>query len=114
MNIFDKIRESWGADTCAPGAVFGGPVGQCAVTALVVQDVFGGEIVRADVPGYGSHYWNRLPGMGDIDVTREQFSIDTPLPIGLVVPRSRLLEGERALSARTLERYLVLKGRCNV
>jgi hypothetical protein len=114
MNIFEKIREAWGTDTCAPGASFGGPVGQCAVTALVVQDIFGGELVRADVPGFGSHYWNRLPGMGDIDVTREQFPTDLPLPVGVIVPRSRLLEGSRALSARTPERYRLLKERCNV
>ncbi|MGZ4306040.1 MAG: YunG family protein [Solirubrobacteraceae bacterium] len=41
--------------------------GQCASTALVVQDFVGGELLVADVKGGGGdtqgvHYWNRLAG----------------------------------------------------
>src|SRR5262249_33209808 len=35
--------------------------GQCAVTALVLQDLMGGELLRCVLPKGGSHYWNRLP-----------------------------------------------------
>lgn len=47
-------------------------LGQCAVTSLVVQDYFGGELVRGLVGGV-SHYWTRLPSGKDIDLTKEQF-----------------------------------------
>lgn len=46
--------------------------GQCAVTALVVQDFLGGSLVRAKVRGC-VHYWNVLHGGVELDLTREQF-----------------------------------------
>lgn len=46
--------------------------GQCAVTALVVQDELGGQLLRARTPS-GSHYWNLLPDGTEVDFTREQF-----------------------------------------
>jgi hypothetical protein len=53
--------------------------GQCAVTALVVRDYLGGEILIAVViPADGSrpserHAWNRLPSGVEVDLTVEQF-----------------------------------------
>jgi hypothetical protein len=47
-------------------------VGQCAVTALVVQDLFGGELLRGCI-GEGTHYWNRLPDGQEVDLTSDQF-----------------------------------------
>jgi 8-oxo-dGTP pyrophosphatase MutT (NUDIX family) len=52
--------------------------GQCASTALVVQDRFGGELLVAEVheadgSRQGLHYWNRLPDGRELDLTREQF-----------------------------------------
>lgn len=46
--------------------------GQCAVTALVVQDLFGGVVLRGFVNGI-EHYWNRLPNETEVDLTRAQF-----------------------------------------
>lgn len=113
------LQEAWCRDTGAgTSGLSGMPVGQCAVTALLVQDLLGGELVRAELRRvtFGgrlvveSHYWNRIQGMGDIDLTRAQYAGET-LPLGDVVPRSRLLEGDRALAARTPERYALLKRR---
>jgi len=58
--------------------------GHCAVVALVVQRLFGGEMLRGSlehVPEFAhmrSHYWNRLPAVEDdpaveLDLTRKQF-----------------------------------------
>jgi 8-oxo-dGTP pyrophosphatase MutT (NUDIX family) len=52
--------------------------GQCASTALVVQDRLGGGLLMADVheadgSRQGVHYWNRLPDGRELDLTREQF-----------------------------------------
>jgi hypothetical protein len=77
------IRASWSLETCDPtDAARWTPanpsLGQCAVTALVVHDLLGGQLLEAEVrhddgSRQGFHYWNRLAGV-DIDLTREQFA----------------------------------------
>jgi hypothetical protein len=78
------IRDAWSAAACDPVDLAQwspqNPArGQCAVTALVVQELVGGELLLADVCNsdgsrQGVHYWNRLTGGLEIDLTREQFS----------------------------------------
>jgi hypothetical protein len=82
--IEQAIRASWSLETCDPVDVADwSPVnparGQCAVTALVVQDLLGGalllaEVRNADGSRQGVHYWNRLAGGLEVDLTREQFT----------------------------------------
>lgn len=69
------VRRSWTAMTSAAACWTPArpALGQCAVTALVVQDVFGGELLRAVVCGQ-SHYWNRLPNGEELDLTADQFN----------------------------------------
>jgi hypothetical protein len=76
------IRASWSADTCDPVDLPWSPSnaakGQCGVTALVVHDLLGGELLMAEVrhadgSRQGVHYWNRLHGGAELDLTREQF-----------------------------------------
>lgn len=69
------LAESWGSDTSADPSGWhrANPAwGQCAVTALVVQDYFGGDLLRSMV-GEVSHYYNLLPGSRQIDLTFRQF-----------------------------------------
>lgn len=57
--LIDALRASWGTDTAGGPGKHGCPHGQCAVTALVVQDYVGGALLRCDLPAPGgSHYWN--------------------------------------------------------
>lgn len=56
--------------------------GQCAVTALVVQDYFGGHLLNAKNAGV-SHYWNRLDNGAVIDLTKIQFDVYEPTAIRL-------------------------------
>lgn len=76
------LRASWGADTCDPHDLHdwhpGNPArGQCGVTALIVQDLLGGDLVLGEVfvgdVRVGYHYWNRLPDGSDVDLTADQF-----------------------------------------
>lgn len=104
------LRRSWMRETAAPGSQNAWSAtnpawGQCAVTALIVHDLFGGEILRTEVPGYGSHYYNRLADGREIDLTREQFPADVTVPPGQSAPRERLLSSDRARAAQTEERY---------
>jgi hypothetical protein len=69
------LRSAWAAETSydPQGWSTQNPAwGQCAVSALIVQDFFGGALRRARVNGH-EHYWNYIDGHGDVDVTREQF-----------------------------------------
>jgi hypothetical protein len=78
--IESAIRASWGLDTADEddGWTPENPSrGQCDVTCLVVHDIFGGDVLAADVFRDGerveAHMWNRLPGGLELDLTREQF-----------------------------------------
>lgn len=46
--------------------------GQCAITALIVNDYFGGIIIRGEFSNKESHYWN-LVGEDVVDLTRDQY-----------------------------------------
>ncbi|SDT24727.1 YunG family protein [Actinoplanes derwentensis] len=76
------IEAGWGVDTCDPHDLpewrADNPArGQCGVTALIVQDLLGGELivgeVQVEAAKVGHHYWNRLPDGQDVDLTAGQF-----------------------------------------
>jgi hypothetical protein len=91
------VRASWGPDVCDDPADLprwspANPArGQCGPTALVVNDLLGGDLCVAEVRlGDGSqrgyHWWNRLAGV-DIDLTLEQFGPDERVQEPRVLPR---------------------------
>ncbi|HET9170502.1 MAG TPA: hypothetical protein VFN97_13750 [Actinospica sp.] len=112
--VEQAVRASWGADTCDPVAIpdwtpDNPSLGQCGTTALVIQDLLGGDLVLARVhlngESDGNHYWNRFgPGI-DIDFTREQFRKGQTLTEGEVVHRGP--DGPR----RCREEYELLRSR---
>src|SRR5262245_34044165 len=76
------LLSAWGPDTCDPHDLASwrpeNPArGQCGTTALLVQDMLGGELILGQVPvdavKIGHHYWNRLPDGTTVDLTAEQF-----------------------------------------
>lgn len=75
MTITVAIRDHWSRDTSSVPDEWTpqNPArGQCAVSALVIQDILGGDLLRTTVSGE-SHYLNRLPDDQIVDVTLEQF-----------------------------------------
>jgi len=69
------VRRCWVRETSAAPELWSpqNPSrGQCAITALLIQDEFGGDLLRGVVSGE-SHYWNRLPDGTVVDLTLEQF-----------------------------------------
>ncbi|MEU1122380.1 hypothetical protein ABZ371_02030 [Streptomyces sp. NPDC005899] len=116
-DIEAAVRSSWGADTTTPEYRSrwhpGNPArDQCGVTALVVNDLLGGQLIRGEVRVGGErvdyHWWNRL-GMGiEVDLTREQFAPHEIVCGGVVVERPprivRLREEYELLRDRVLER----------
>jgi hypothetical protein len=100
-----QLGQSWTRETSADPVHWSDAnpaYGQCAVSALVVQDHFGGELLRAKVNGV-SHYWNRLPNGTEVDLTRKQFGPSVQ------VPRGELKSREFVLSfPDTVSRYVLL------
>jgi hypothetical protein len=74
------IRKSWGRDTSDDPDEWSesNPArGQCAVTAMLVRELLGGEILIANVLRDGRrverHAWNLLPSGLALDLTTSQF-----------------------------------------
>lgn len=69
-----KIRHAWCQETSAnpDWSENNSALGQCAVTSLIIQDLFGGELLRTKINEV-SHYYNKLPDGKIVDLTREQF-----------------------------------------
>lgn len=82
--LYAVLRQTWKAETAYPSCqaewVDDDPsYGQCAITATLVYDLFGGSIHRIKVDGGGTHYFNKIDGHY-IDLTREQFDLyDIPV-----------------------------------
>jgi hypothetical protein len=94
--LFDLVRASWDALTCdpvdLPWSPDNAPRGQCGVTALVLHDHLGGELLVAEVrhddgSRQGFHTWNRLPDGTQVDLTREQFLPHEHVGVPRVVAR---------------------------
>ena len=96
----DELRShllaAWGPDTCYPNmreewTPQNPSRDQCGMTALVVQDVLGGDLVQGEVhvagEQVGHHYWNRLPDGSDVDLTGDQFRPEEQVVGGTVVVR---------------------------
>jgi hypothetical protein len=108
------IRASWCPETCDPTdaaewSVANPSRGQCAVTALVVHDMFGGQLLEAEVhtpdgSRQGFHYWNRLAS-ADVDLTQEQFASHE------VVQEPHVIDRVPEFPWRAEEQYLVFRRR---
>ena len=96
--IENALRTSWAADTCSPDDMTraawtsSNPAwGHCDITALIVNDIFGGDLMlgEAHLNGeqQGYHWWNRLPNTIEVDLTREQFRCGQTVTAGRVVQR---------------------------
>lgn len=87
--------------------------GQCAVSALIVDDYFGGEIIwaEASLPDGQkiSHYFNCIDGK-EVDLTRHQFSHGTTISSGAKKNKGFATMREFMLSnENTKKRYELLK-----
>ncbi len=117
VSLRRAVEAAWSAETSAASDwTDSNPAkGQCAVTACVVQDYLGGDIVNtiATLPGGRtvSHYFNVIAGRPH-DLTaaqfpeRTQFSPPTPKTKGLPTTRDYCLSYEN-----TRHRYEGLRSR---
>ena len=95
---WEEINPSWG---------------QCAVTSLVVQDCFGGDIIWCNAVLSDkrniSHYFNKIDNE-EVDLTRIQFPEGTFIPKGIPKLKGFQTTRDYILSfEQTRNRYEILK-----
>lgn len=110
------VSNSWSAETSASPNKWSNDnpaLGQCAVTACVVQDYLGGDILNSVVTlpdgNTDSHYYNVIDGE-DLDLTKQQFPAGSSFTDGQ--PKTKGLASTRDYCLSydaTRERYETLR-----
>lgn len=112
------LRKAWSAETSSWGGKWlpDNPArGQCIASSLVVQDYYGGGLVRFAVRGEGireNHYCNLLDDGTLLDATRSQYKVSVTLlmhPVDL--SRFSSLREKRLDDEEIRAQYEVLKRR---
>lgn len=70
-----KLSDAWSRGTSADPEHWttdNPALGQCAVSALIIQDLLGGQLLRTEI-NHVSYYWNTLMNGQQVDVTIQQF-----------------------------------------
>ena len=76
-HLYDLLSDIWCEYTCAPRmrdewSEQNKTLGQCSITAFLVQDIFGGEVYGVPLESGGFHCYN-VVGEVLFDLTSEQF-----------------------------------------
>lgn len=77
IDLYDALKNVWCEYTCAPRlrqdwGEDNITLGQCSITAFLVQDIFGGKVYGILRPGGNYHCYN-VVGNAVFDLTSEQF-----------------------------------------
>ena len=77
QDLYDALTHVWCEYTCAPRlrkdwSEDNITLGQCSITAFLVQDIFGGKVYGILRPGGNYHCYNVIDGK-KFDLTSEQF-----------------------------------------
>ncbi|MDF9482900.1 hypothetical protein P5738_15270 [Bacillus cereus] len=70
--IYEVLIKSWSIETSSKWTIENPAKGQCGVTALVVQDICGGKIIKTKIGGVW-HFYNFIDGQR-FDFTESQFN----------------------------------------
>lgn len=78
--LYDILLKCWTKDTCAPRmqdiwSTENITLGQCSITAFLVQDLFGGKVYGILRPSGNYHCYNDVNGT-TFDLTSEQFGAE--------------------------------------
>ena len=102
IELYHVLRRCWSSETSSKWLLENPARGQCSVTSLVVQDIFGGEILKTRVGAFW-HFYNRVDDKR-WDLTVSQF--DVPIPFD-DLPASR----DEVLADTSVEQYQLLSQR---
>ncbi len=93
--MYPKVQDEWNENNKC--------FGMCAITSLIVNDYFGGDICKIHVEGI-SHYYNLIENE-IIDLTSSQFKCEVDYK------DYETIERDKILTDNTKERYQMLKER---
>ncbi len=112
---FEKIEtaleKAWGRDTTYPDtkdswSEENKAYGQCAVTSLIVNDLYGGKMIY-DKNNF--HIWNELPDGSQQDFSRKQFLDERNFVIYKYKTKEDVLFDETGTRTQISDRYKLLK-----
>ena len=69
--IQSALGKAWSSSTASQWTADNPAAGQCNVTALLIHDLFGGDLLKTPLPA-GDHFYNRIEGRR-YDFTASQF-----------------------------------------
>ena len=93
------MRENWNIDNKT--------LGQCSITAFLVQDIFGGDVYGIEIGENTYHCFNKINGLV-FDLTSEQFNEVLDYDNSTLQSRDTHFSKEEKY-----ERYLYLKKKLN-
>jgi hypothetical protein len=99
-----RLRWAWSPRSSGKWREDAPALGQCSVTALLLHDRYGAELLSTPTP-WGPHFYNRI-GCERLDLTAERFAAlgAAAPPAYLDRPASR----EEAMADTSPERYAAL------
>lgn len=86
--IENLLLKCWSPETSSLWSQDNPARGQCDVTAIVINDFFGGEILKTFINGQ-PHFYNRMDGV-NCDFTASQFQV-LPKYLDLLADREEIL-----------------------
>jgi hypothetical protein len=101
-DLYQALKTAWSRESSSSWSPENPAKGQCSVTSLVTQDLFGGSILKTRTYD-GTHFYNVIDGV-KWDLTVRQF--DRPIPF-----EDRPATREEALADTSEEQYHALKRR---
>ena len=106
--VKDILLECYSKDLCYPKIQYGWNddnkcFGMCAITSLIINDYFGGDICKIYVDEV-SHYYNLIAG-DIVDLTSSQFNCNVDYK------NYKIIDREKILTDDTKQRYNLLKKR---
>jgi catalase (peroxidase I) len=114
IKILEKaLFKSWSKDTCyQPMEEKWTPKnpawGQCYITALIVNDYFGGKILKTKFEDGTGHFWNLVDNK-EIDLTRSQFDENEIISKPTIHSRDEIENNPKYKKYN--QKYLILKKR---
>lgn len=97
---YTDVQNKWSKENKA--------LGQCAITALIIYDLYGGKIA---LDKESHHLWNILPDGSEQDFSRSQFKEATAFHITKYQTKEEILFSEHGQRTQTPKRYELLKQR---
>ncbi len=103
--LYERLKTAWSKETSSLWSAENPALGQCSVTALLIQDLFGGSILKTATRD-GMHFYNMIDGVR-WDLTVSQF--DYPIPF-----EDRPSNRDEAMADTSPRQYEALKARLRI